>query len=108
MLCKACGANNPDMASYCGNCGGKLVIESSNPANDDVVEISVGAKHKPVSDLMKYGVLASTVFIPFIGMIMGLIFIAQAETEDKKDVGKLWLYTSIAIIVLYLMFSSEL
>lgn len=109
MLCKACGANNPDMADYCGNCGRKLVIETNKPTSDDeVIDIIVDDKHKPVSDLMKYGVLAGTVFIPFIGMIMGLIFIAQAETEDKKDVGKLWLYTSIGIFVLYLMFSSEI
>ncbi len=111
MFCQVCGKENPENAHFCGDCGTKLIGASSKPTSDQqakVVDIALDDKQEPISDLMKYGVLAATVLIPFIGMIMGIIFIIQSETETRKDVGKLWLYTSIGIIVLYLMFSNEI
>lgn len=109
MFCQLCGTENPDNAKFCGSCGSKLIAENNSSTDDqheEVVDITHDNNQNHVSDLMKYGVLVCTVLIPFIGMVMGLIYITQGETDDKKDVGKLWLYTSIVIIVLYLMFSN--
>ncbi len=111
MFCQVCGKENPENANFCGGCGTKLIRASGKSTSDRqarVVDITLDDKQKPVSDLMKYGVVAGTVLIPFIGMILGIIFIIQSETETKKDVGRFWLYTSIGIIVLYLMFINEI
>jgi uncharacterized membrane protein len=56
---------------------------------------------------MKYGILASTVIIPFIGVIMGIVYLVQGETENKKSVGKLWLIGGVVMMFIYLMISSE-
>ncbi|PUB90326.1 MAG: hypothetical protein DBP01_08100 [gamma proteobacterium symbiont of Ctena orbiculata] len=69
--------------------------------------VEVGSEHKSVSDGLKYGILGGSLIIPFIGLIMGIIYLAQGETEEKKDVGKLWLYGSIGIIVFYMIISGE-
>lgn len=109
MFCPECGTENPDNARFCGNCRHPLASPSnttgSQHAETPVVEI--GADTAPVSDGMKYGVLLGTLFVPFIGMIMGIIYLVQGESEAKKDVGKLWLYGSIAVMVFYLIISGE-
>ncbi|MCW8943420.1 MAG: zinc-ribbon domain-containing protein [Sedimenticola sp.] len=109
MFCPECGTENPDGAKFCGNCRHEMST-STNTSNDnhadDVVEID--GEQPTVSDGMKYGILAASVFIPFIGLIMGIIYLAQNESEEKKDVGKLWLYVSLGIMVVYFLISGDM
>ncbi|MCW8889539.1 MAG: hypothetical protein OQL20_02620 [Sedimenticola sp.] len=74
--------------------------------SNDVIEVDQG--ESTVTDGMKYGILAASVFIPFIGLIMGIIYLAQNESEEKKEVGKLWLYGSLGIMVVYFLISGDL
>lgn len=109
MFCPECGTENPDNARFCGNCRHPLASTSGTTGShqtDPVIEID--ADPVTVSDGMKYGILFATLFIPFIGLIMGIIYLVQGESEAKKDVGKLWLYGSIAIMVFYLIISGEM
>lgn len=108
MFCPECGTENPDNARFCGNCRHPLPNTPDTPEQDQsgpVIEI--GTEAAAVSDGMKYGVLVATLFVPFIGLIMGIIYMVQGESEAKKDVGKLWLYASIAVMVFYLIMSGE-
>ncbi|MGD8911925.1 MAG: zinc ribbon domain-containing protein [Candidatus Thiodiazotropha sp.] len=106
MFCPECGTENPDGARFCGNCRHQLISASGGSAdNQHSPVVEIGSEPKAVSDGMKYGILAGSLVIPFIGMIMGLIYLVQGESEEKKDVGKLWLFGSIGIIVFYMIFS---
>lgn len=109
MFCPECGTQNPDGARFCGNCRHPLTgaaDASVNSGNDSVMEID--NEPKSISDGMKYGVLAGSLIIPFIGLIMGIIYLAQGGSEEKKSVGKLWLFGSIGIIVFYLIVGGDI
>lgn len=108
MFCPECGTENPDNARFCGNCRHPLATASDTPASQPsppVVEMD--SDPAAVSDGLKYGILFGTLFIPFLGLIMGIVYLLQDGTEAKKTVGKLWLYTSIAVMIFYLAFSGE-
>ncbi len=110
MFCPKCGSENPDNAKFCGNCRHQFTAKFGGSDNDpvnEVVDIESKQRSEPVSDLMKYGILASTVIIPFIGVIMGIVYLVQGETENKKSVGKLWLIGGVVMMFIYLMISSE-
>ncbi|TVO76927.1 zinc-ribbon domain-containing protein [Sedimenticola selenatireducens] len=109
MFCPECGTENPEGAKFCGNCRHQLSASTNDPIKNpvnDVVEIDQGQPTVP--DGMKYGILAASIFIPFIGLIMGIIYLAQGESEEKKDVGKLWLYVSLGIMLVYFIISSDM
>ncbi|MCW8907661.1 MAG: zinc ribbon domain-containing protein [Sedimenticola sp.] len=103
MFCPECGTENPDGARFCGNCRHPLASGNDAPSSGPVIE--VGGNRDTVSDGLKYGVLAGTLLIPFIGLVMGLIYLAQGASEAKKEVGRLWLYASIGIMVFYFIIS---
>jgi uncharacterized membrane protein YvbJ len=114
MFCPECGTENPDNARFCGNCrhqlSGLTGGSSGSGSTDNHVSpvMEVGGEQKTVSDGMKYGILAGSLIIPFIGMIMGIIYLVQGESEEKKDVGKLWLFGSIGIIIFYMILSGDI
>ena len=108
MFCPECGTENPADARFCGNCRHPLAATSEEPvSSQDNLVVEIGGEPKSVSDGMKYGILAGSLLIPFIGLIMGIIYLAQGESEEKKDVGKFWLFGSIAIMVFYLIISGD-
>ncbi len=107
MFCPECGTENPDNARFCGNCRHALASPSGSGDQPASPAVEIGAEPAPVSDGLKYGILFGTLFIPFLGLIMGIIYLVQDGPEAKKDVGKLWIYSSIAVMVFYLAFSGE-
>ncbi len=104
MFCQKCGSENPDNAKFCGNCSQELVIESTDNSSQPV---EINADPQPVSALMKYGVTTAAFLIPIIGLVMGIIYLNQGETEEKKDVGKLWLFACVFGFVFYLALSNQ-
>ncbi|MEW8505332.1 MAG: zinc ribbon domain-containing protein [Candidatus Thiodiazotropha sp.] len=108
MFCPECGTENPDNARFCGGCRHQLSGMAGGSAEMDANPVlEIGSEHKDVSDGLKYGILAGSLIIPFIGLIMGIVYMAQGESEEKKDVGKLWLFGSIGIIFFYMIISGD-
>jgi len=104
MFCPQCGTENPEGARFCGNCRHPLMEGNDSSTPGPVIE--VGGDRETVSDGLKYGILAGTLLIPFIGLVMGLIYLAQGRSEAKREVGRLWLYASIGVMVFYFIISS--
>ncbi len=51
---------------------------------------------------MKWGIAAGTVLFPLLGIVMGIIYMRDANLE-KKSVGKLWLGVGVGVVLLYVM-----
>ena len=88
MYCPACGAENPDKARFCGSCSHRLdsLMEPGEPGQDDAGPIiDVENNGEVVSNGLKYGILGASLLIPFIGLVMGIIYLAKGETELAID-----------------------
>lgn len=106
MFCPECGTENPDDASFCGSCGKAITVSNTDqPTEPDEISKVVDLDHAPetVPDGLKYGVLAASVLMPLIGVGMGIYYMMKGENEDKKSVGRLWLYAGIGIAVVYFL-----
>ena len=106
MYCPECGAENPDNAKFCGSCSHRLdtLLPGSEPdKGDDGAIVDVGEDSETVSNGLKYGVLGASLLIPFIGLVMGILYLAQGDNEDRKATGKIWLIASIVIGFFYLL-----
>ena len=66
---------------------------------DTVLSDNSNAGDAVVSKKFYIGVLAATVFLPIIGIIMGIIYLLKDHPEEKKA-GKMWLIVGIGIGVL--------
>lgn len=55
----------------------------------------------PVSDGMRYGILVATVVVPFIGIVMGLIYMFGSAPQ-RKSVGKLWLIVGVFAMLFWI------
>jgi hypothetical protein len=55
---------------------------------------------RAVSSELKIGIIIGTLFVPLLGIILGIVFMNDALPE-KNAVGRTWLYTGIGAIVLY-------
>jgi len=99
MFCSKCGSENPDDAKFCGSCGGAIIAATVPPQE----EVSMAAPttsalqtDKPtVSMALKIGVSIATLLIPFIGLIMGIIYLKDKTDESRRAAGKLWLTIGI-------------
>jgi len=60
-----------------------------------------------VSSGLKIGICIATVFVPILGLVMGVIYMKDANPE-KKAVGKLWLIVGIAAALFFCLISSAL
>ncbi len=92
MFCPKCAEANPDDAKFCGKCGNEMPTASEGPGAAATAGTTPVAGGGPaaVSSGQKYGVIAASVLIPFVGLIMGYIYY-QNENPEKKAVGKMWL-----------------
>lgn len=98
MFCPHCSHQNPPEAKFCANCGKSMVVEP-------VPESKAAGFFKSdetgtVSDALKWGILIATVFIPLVGIVMGIIYL-QNDHPVKKATGKLWLYGGLIMILIY-------
>ncbi len=99
MFCPSCGHDNPANAQFCGSCGATMAAPTPTPPLE---RVSGGrAAAEVVSGGLKWGITAATVFVPLIGIIMGVIYLRDANPE-KKAVGKLWLWVGVGMAVLFL------
>ena len=99
MFCPHCSYNNPAEAKFCAKCGKSL--QFANPADNSQSNFNSGGK-PTVSEGMKWGILIATVFIPIIGIVMGIIYL-QDPNPEKKAAGKLWLYGGGIMAFVYML-----
>lgn len=110
MFCPKCGTENPDDARFCGSCGAALDAPApAAPRSEPEVLrlIEPGAPVAEVSPGLKWGVLAGSVVVPFVGIGMGLYFWIKGESEERKTVGRLWFFVALALAVLYSLLANE-
>jgi len=106
MFCPKCGTLNPDDAKFCGNCSTQLTVKPAPEPVRKVEEIvDVNQDKVDVSPALKYGVGIAALLLPIIGLVMGIMYLVQGESESKKEVGKFWLIASAAGVVVYMMLS---
>ena len=88
--CPKCGEQNPDEAKFCGKCGSTMTVSQFvNPDINSDDEVSSG---------LKTGIIVLSIFLPVIGIVMGIIYMNDSNIS-KKAVGKTWLYVGIGVIV---------
>jgi hypothetical protein len=97
MRCQKCGQENPAEAKFCGKCATRL-----SSAEPPIVSPFSGpaSGNGGVSQGLKVGVIVGTVFIPLLGIIMGLIYMNDANLS-KKATGKTWLKVGVGLMVFY-------
>jgi len=95
MFCPKCGTSNPDEARFCGKCSAPIQAPGPLPHPPPPAPGSTA-----VSQGMKIGISIGTIIVPLLGLIMGGIYMADANPE-KKAAGKLWLLIGAGMIVLY-------
>jgi zinc-ribbon domain len=104
MYCPKCGFENPDEARFCGKCASPMPGAPTPPAPGGIGPPRVPATAAVVSPGLKLGIGIASVLIPLIGLIMGIIYLADANHE-KKSAGKLWLILAVCGILMYCAFS---
>jgi uncharacterized membrane protein YvbJ len=106
MYCPKCGSDNPGEARFCGKCSTALPSGAAPP--QPVAPPWAGGtgnvSGQAVSPGLKMGIGISSVLLPIIGFIMGIIYMMDANPE-KKAVGKFWLLMASGGMVLYCMIS---
>lgn len=127
MFCPACGAKAPDNARFCGNCrhnlqpqapdkpadAGSTGFVQSEPApviqgKPHGVVITQGNASEEVSPLLKWGVVVGSLFMPFIAIVMGIIYLNRKDgSGETKSVGKMWLIVGIVFVFLWAIGSGE-
>jgi hypothetical protein len=97
MRCANCGQENPAEAKYCGKCANRLV--AADPPTPARASGYSSTADEPVSDGLKIGVIVGSLFIPLLGIIMGLIYMKE-RNPAKQAVGKTWLYVGIGVLAI--------
>jgi hypothetical protein len=98
MFCPHCNHQNPPGAEICEKCGKSLGL-NVNP-DTTAPDIFKSDPTGTVSDLLKWGILIITIFIPLVGIVMGIIYMLN-DNPIKKATGKLWLYGGLIMVVIY-------
>jgi hypothetical protein len=96
MNCPQCQAQNPADAKFCGSCGATL---SNTPSPGPGPLPPPKPAGEPVSQGLKVGIIIGSLFVPILGIVMGLVYLNDTNPE-KKAVGKLWLIVGAGALVL--------
>jgi uncharacterized membrane protein YvbJ len=103
MFCPKCGAENLDEAKFCGSCGASMAIKKEEVASNFK---DTQSTPQIVSQEMKVIMIIASIIIPLVGVIMGLIYMADPN-PSKKAAGKIWLIVGIGASLVYcLLFAS--
>lgn len=103
MFCPSCAHKNVDEAKFCAKCGAPLRVQAAPSPNPPVSPpVSPPIAAITVSNGMKWGITAGTVLFPVLGIVMGIIYMRDAN-PDKKAAGKLWLGVGIGLMLLYVI-----
>ena len=108
MFCPSCSHKNVDEAKFCAKCGAPLRMPPAPPPSTPShvsSPVSPSGAGPVVSNGMKWGITAGTIVFPLLGLVMGVIYMRDANLE-KKAVGKLWLGVGIGVMVLYIISQS--
>ena len=100
MRCQNCGHENPAEAKFCGKCATPTQSATAPEASTAAAPAASGGE---VSQGLKVGIIIATVFIPLLGIIMGFIFLGDANPA-KKAVGKTWLKVGVGVMIVYFIF----
>jgi uncharacterized membrane protein YvbJ len=98
MFCPHCSHQNPPEAKFCAKCGKSMIVEAG--PDPKAADIFKSDETGSVSDALKWGILVATVFIPLVGIVMGVIYM-QNDNPVKKATGKLWLYGGLIMVLIY-------
>lgn len=97
MFCSKCGEKIPDDSTFCPFC--------RNPVTKEEPSLSSSSQSVPlgreVSAGMHIGIIVGTLFIPLIGLIMGIIYL-KSPSLAKKKAGKIWLWVAIGAFIINL------
>src|SRR5262245_41223552 len=104
MYCPKCGADNPNEAKFCGVCS--AAMPGAPPVSQPTYQPPAPASFLPgaVSQGLKIGIGVASVLLPIVGLIMGIIYMVDANPE-KKAAGKLWLILACGGMALYCLAS---
>jgi hypothetical protein len=97
MRCPKCDQENPAEAKFCGKCATRL--PSAEPPIPSPF-VSPASNNGEVSQGLKVGIIVGTIFLPLLGIIMGLIYMNDPNLS-KKAAGKTWLKVGIGVMVFY-------
>lgn len=97
MFCPKCGAENPDEAKFCGSCGATMAVKKEEFASSFK---DTQTTTQVVSQEMKIIMIIASIIIPLVGIIMGLIYMADPN-PSKKAAGKTWLIVGIGASLVY-------
>ena len=109
MYCPKCGLQNLDEARLCGKCAAPLPVGPATPATPAAPAAPWGTgtgqvAGPAVSPGLKLGIGIGSVLLPIIGLVMGILYMVDANPE-KKAAGKLWLLLACGGMVMYCMIS---
>jgi hypothetical protein len=97
MNCPQCQAQNPPDAKFCGSCGATLSASAPAPGANFPTPPPVSGE--PVGQGLKIGIIIGSLFVPILGIVMGLVYLNDPNPQ-KKAVGKLWLMVGVGALVL--------
>lgn len=104
MFCSKCGAENPDNAKFCGSCGAVIAVAETSPKGAPAKPHPGADEAKPsVSLALKIGISLASLIVPLIGIIMGILYLRDAEDSEKRSAGKLWLTIGIIMMLINIM-----
>ena len=98
MFCPKCGQQNPEEAKFCGKCG--AAVSAAPVSQADRVAPEAAKDTGVISQGMKNGMIAASIILPIVGIVVGIIYMLDANPE-KKEAGKLWLIIGIVAAVIW-------
>jgi uncharacterized membrane protein YvbJ len=98
MFCTKCGKQIPDDSVFCPECGAAIRSEQS--------PVIAAARGGDVSSGMNVGIIAASIFVPLVGIIMGIIYMRDAN-PSKQKAGKVWLIVGIVALIIWAIVAAE-
>jgi uncharacterized membrane protein YvbJ len=99
MFCPQCGTDNPEEARFCGKCAAPMPRANAKAQPAPWGAGATGSQ-PAVSSGLKTGIAITSVLLPIVGLVMGIMYMADANPE-KKSAGKLWLLVACGVMVVY-------